>query len=455
MAGLTEEYEKKYIDILKLDKSNEDMVIGYIIDDEGAALTAIKLIKPISFIYSFNTHIFKILKSHLEKGKNLSDVHATIASITDEDWKKISEDSKTNKEDHITQCRLKALNLLGNSTGAEGLFKKINEQYSRRLLFDHLNKFRYSILNTNGLNDIASTVGEFIKNSNSLLDLMAMDGKEEFYTELVRKILDKKEKESINTGYKMLDNLIDGFKGGELVTIAAGTGVGKSAFVVNIALNMIDLGYNVALWSFEMSQDEVVERILSNVTCISKRNAEAREERYNRARKYIDAAPDFMHIFTDGIKDMNNFYLICRKLKNQKDLKIVIIDYLQLVRLSGFFSYNRHTEIEYITNTLKSIASELDITIIILSQLSREHQKRNDKTPILSDLRDSGSIEQDSNIVMFLHVPDEQPSHYRKTEKSVKVIVAKNRSGRCGSFFMKYTGYLTKFEEIEDNAIVA
>jgi replicative DNA helicase len=115
--------------------------------------------------------------------------------------------------------------------------------------------------------------------------------------------------------------------------------------------------------------------------------------------------------------------------------------------LSGFSGNNRVAEIELITKTLKNMASELGITVIILSQLSREYQRRENKQPILSDLRDSGSIEQDSNLVIFLHRQDDYPLTLKDYEKMITVIVAKNRDGRCGSFVLKYQGNITKFKE--------
>ena len=196
-----------------------------------------------------------------------------------------------------------------------------------------------------------------------------------------------------------------------------------------------------------MSEEEVVERITSVVTCISKKDNVRQEERYNAARKYIDSTSDNIQIFTDRIRDLSSFYLQCRRLSIRENMKVVIIDYLQLIHLSNDARGNRVAEIEYLTTNFKNIASELGITIIILSQLSREHKRREDKTPMLSDLRDSGSIEQDSNVVIFLHKPDDQPSHFNKSEKLIRVIVAKNRSGSVASIILKYQGYITKFTE--------
>ena len=246
-------------------------------------------------------------------------------------------------------------------------------------------------------------------------------------------VLNSKEQAVINSGFKDLDQIIDGFRSGQLVTVGAGTGVGKSAFAVNLALNITKQGYKVGLWSFEMDKEEVYQRIISNISEISRKDRLHAEERYNTVKKYFKEAKDNIQVFTDRIKDLGSFYLQCRKEAIKENMKVIIIDYVQLIHLSGFTGLNRVSEIELITKTLKNIASELGITIIILSQLSREYQKRENKQPILSDLRDSGSIEQDSNLVIFLHRQDDYPLALKEFEKMITVIVAKNRDGRSVS----------------------
>lgn len=181
MDGLTTDYKDRYINVLTQDKANEDTVIGYIIDNEDAALTAIKIINPNSFVYGFNNHIFNILKTHLAGGKTLSDVHATIASVADDDWKDISPNDKINGNKHLNNSRIKAVSLLGNMIGAEGLFKKINEQYLRRTLLDKNLNFVNSLLNTSGLSDVADVITEFTAQTNSALDAMGVQDSEQTY----------------------------------------------------------------------------------------------------------------------------------------------------------------------------------------------------------------------------------------------------------------------------------
>lgn len=453
MDIITQEEENKYSEILTLDRDNEDKAIGYILDNEEAALLAIKIINEKSFVCKYNAHIFKLLQVHLGGGKPLSEIYATISSITSDDWKNISPNHDIEKNKHISHCRAVAISLFGSSALAEGLFNKINKQFVRREMLSKYTEAKQSLLNTDGIDDISHVVHKVSEKTNDILDSISNGTFDKSYATSLLETLNRKEESGISTGYKKLDETIDGFMAGQLVTIGAGTGRGKSAFAVNLALNIRDQGYTVGLWSFEMDEHEVNQRILSNVTGIGKNDKYRQEERYNLVKKYtsrVQSEKAGIQIFTDRIIDLGNFYLNCRRLSIRNNMKVVIIDYLQLIHLSGFTAQNRTSEVEHITKTLKSIASELGITIIILSQLSREHEKRADKTPILSDLRDSGSIEQDSNIVIFLHRLEEKPTYYKKWETSIKLLVEKNRSGRTGKFFMKYNGILTKFTETEE-----
>lgn len=452
MDVMTQEEENKYSEILTLDKDNEDKAIGYILDDEEAALIATKIINQKSFVCNYNAHIFKLLRIHLTEGKPLSEIYATINSITSDDWKAISPNQNVDKNKHISHCRAVAISLFGSSVLAEGLFNKINKQFVRREMLSKYANAKQSLLKTDGINDISHVVHNVSEKTNDLLDSIASGTFDKSYADSLMDTLNRKEESGISTGYTKLDEIIDGFMPGQLVTIGAGTGRGKSAFAVNLALNIRDQGHTVGLWSFEMDEHEVKQRILSNVTGIGKKDKYRQEERYNLARKYKDKIASEkagIQIFTDRIIDLGSFYLNCRRLSIRNKMKVVIIDYLQLIHLSGFTGFNRTSEVEHITKTFKSIASELGITIIILSQLSREHEKREDKTPRLSDLRDSGSIEQDSNIVIFLHRLEDKPSYYEKWQTSIRIIVEKNRSGMTGKFFMKYDGILSKFTETD------
>ena len=440
------EYQAKLEEIQKIDVQNERTAIGHMLQDEQAALSGSRMLQPKYFLTPYAAHIFKIIKSCIEQAQSVSEIHFKVNSIADEDWKALAPELNIERRDYVSSCLTQAIPFLGTDVIAEGVFNKIQEQYLRRVMFREYQEAMNKVLNTSDTKHLKEVVSGVNRKSDDVLDGMIASEKYD-YKDKILSVLNQKEIASISTGFESLDEIIEGFKPGQLITIGAGTGVGKSAFAVNLALNITKQGYKVGLWSFEMSEEEVVERITSVVTCISKKDNARQEERYNAARKYIDSTSDNIQIFTDRIRDLSSFYLQCRRLSIRENMKVVIIDYLQLIHLSNDARGNRVAEIEYLTTNFKNIASELGITIIILSQLSREHKRREDKTPMLSDLRDSGSIEQDSNVVIFLHKPDDQPSHFNKSEKLIRLIVAKNRSGSVASIILKYQGYITKFTE--------
>jgi replicative DNA helicase len=298
---------------------------------------------------------------------------------------------------------------------------------------------------------VASTT-ERIKN---IIDIGADQKTLSFKEECLEVLADHKNSNLIATGFTKLDELISGFRPGQFIVIGAATSMGKSAFAVNLALNICDQSQKVALWSFEMDKKEIIHRVFAIRTGLSSntlKNDTMTEEYYNTVRRYADSTQDDLLIRVDRVRNMNDFYLECRVLRN-RGVAVVMIDYLQLINLDQGFGANRVRELEQITNNLKIIATELGITIIALSQLSREVHKRDGKRPILSDLRDSGSIEQDADIVMFLHRPDfvliQQGRTFdeipREVRNTADVIVAKNRDGQTGTCSLKFDRNLTKF----------
>lgn len=437
----------KLDEILKTDIKNEQTAIGYMIQDEQAAIEAGRMLQEKYFFSKHAAYVFKIIKSCVDNGKNSSDILFQVKSILQEDWELISDKDNIDKNQYISNCMVQSSIFLGSPVGFEGVFEKIRTQYIRRELYSCYQEMEKEILNTAKFSDIEVLADKGIQQVSNTLD--ETDKAETIdFRESLLETLNKKPEDSISTGYQRLDNIIDGFKAGKLITIAAGTGKGKSAFAVNLALNVTSQGYTVALWSFEMGKDEVQNRMIDIKTGYSVRDKENKELRHNTARKYIDNTSENIQVFTDKIRSFSNFYLTCRRLSRKQNMKVVIIDYLQLIRLSSHSGLNRTAELEYITNNLKNMASELGITIIILSQLSREHEKREDRTPRLSDLRDSGSIEQDSNIVMFIHQPIPPADYIGKDERFMEIIVAKHREGKTGVIPMEFQGNITKFSEV-------
>lgn len=257
----------------------------------------------------------------------------------------------------------------------------------------------------------------------------------------------------IPSGFYELDYKTAGFQKSNLILIAARPAMGKTAFVLNIAEYVaIKKQIPIALFSLEMSSEELVKRMMamnSKVDSQKLRNGSDLSSEDWRSLMDSTIAISKTKLFLDdrGGLTITELRSKCRKLKVEHDIQMVIIDYLQLMS-GGSRSESRQQEISEISRSLKTLAKELEIPIIALSQLSRAVESRPDKRPMLSDLRESGAIEQDADMVMFLYRDD----YYNKDSKEpgvAEVIIGKQRSGPTGTVKLSWLGQYTKFANLE------
>ena len=256
----------------------------------------------------------------------------------------------------------------------------------------------------------------------------------------------------LGTGLGDLDGKIFGLNRSDLIILAARPGMGKTSFALNIAVNVAKKHMNkaVCIFSLEMSKEQLVSRIMSSEAKIPtevmrtgkiQTNVADEVKRVSKVAERLQA----LNIYIDDTPG-TNVSAIKSKLRRIKDLGLVIIDYLQLMNSVGNYHGNRVAEISEITRSLKIMAKELNVPVIVLSQLARGTEQRPDKRPLMSDLRDSGSIEQDADIVMFLY----RNAYYDKTDpnqNACECIVAKNRHGETGTIYLGWMGEYTRFTE--------
>ena len=275
----------------------------------------------------------------------------------------------------------------------------------------------------------------------------------ESFAELEKLYNQKGKLSGISTGFIDLDYKTAGLHNSDLIIIAARPAMGKSAFAINIATNAaIMSNLPVAIFNLEMSKEQVGNRILCSEAMVDSNKVRTGQlddddwmklastlGRLSEAPIYIDDTP--------GISIME-VRAKCRKLKLEKNIGLVVIDYLQLVQGSGKKNSSREQEISEISRSLKILAKELDIPVIALSQLSRGAEKRDDKRPMLSDLRESGAIEQDADIVMFLYRDDYYNENSEK-KNIAEVILAKHRGGSTGTVDLAWMGSYTKFANLD------
>jgi len=262
------------------------------------------------------------------------------------------------------------------------------------------------------------------------------------------------------TGFAALDRVTSGWQKSDMVVIAARPGMGKTAFVLSMARNMaVDFNVPVAIFSLEMASVQLVNRLISGETGIKgeklrKGNLEDHEftQLHTRIKK-LSTAP----IYIDDTPSLSVFELRAkaRRMKQKHDIQCIIIDYLQLMTAGGDNrNGNREQEISMISRTIKTIAKELNIPILALSQLSRAVETRGgDKKPMLSDLRESGAIEQDADIVSFIYRPEYydimQDEDGNSTEGIGQIIIAKHRNGALDTVNLKFVKNFAKFENLD------
>lgn len=266
----------------------------------------------------------------------------------------------------------------------------------------------------------------------------------------------------IPTGFAGLDRITSGFQRSDMIVIAARPGMGKTAFVLSMARNCaVDFGRAVAVFSLEMSSLQLVNRLIASETELSAEKLKRGQldphewEQLNSKLNKLSEAP----IFIDDTPALSIFELRAkaRRLKAQHNVDLIIIDYLQLMSGGSENRGNREQEISTISRSIKSIAKELNIPVIALSQLSRAVETRGgDKRPQLSDLRESGAIEQDADMVSFIYRPEYydllEDENGNSTAGMAEIIIAKHRNGALENVKLRFVSHLAKFEDFEHNS---
>jgi replicative DNA helicase len=255
----------------------------------------------------------------------------------------------------------------------------------------------------------------------------------------------------IPSGFIELDKITSGWQRSDMIVVAARPGMGKTAFVLSAARNTaVEHGKGVAIFSLEMSSVQLVKRLIAGEAKIDSeklRKGDLADHEFHQLHARIPkltTAP----IFIDDSPGLSifDFRAKCRRLKAQHNIELVIIDYLQL--MSGSGSENRATEISEISRSLKSLAKELQCPVVALSQLNRGLEQRPNKRPIMSDLRESGAIEQDADVIMFIY-RDEVYHPDTTTDKGMaEIIIGKQRNGPIGTVRLSWQGPYTKFDNL-------
>ena len=326
--------------------------------------------------------------------------------------------------------------------------------------------------------DESSDIDELMQEAEGSLFELSQKNMRQDYTQIAPVVLQAKDllmKASKNdggmtgvpTGYYKLDEITSGWQASDLIILAGRPAMGKTSYALSLARNIaVDYDIPVAFFSLEMNNVQLVNRLISNVCeipggkILSGKLSDDEWQRFDARIDRLSNAP----IFVDDTPGLSVFELRtkARRLVREKGVKMIMIDYLQLMNANGMNFNSRQEEVSMISRSLKGLAKELDIPILALSQLSRAVEQRpgtDGKVPQLSDLRESGAIEQDADMVLFVH----RPEYYHITQDEngndlrgmAQIIIAKHRKGSTGTVLLNFRGEFTRFANPEDASNIA
>ena len=426
--------------------ASEQAVIGCIMLDETSIYAAREILSPDDFFSVLNRKIYTEMLALSDAGQKID-----IASLIS----RLIFDNEFNQNDGVS-ILTNSINLIPSAAFIETYARKVKTESTRRKLSLFADGIKDLV--SRPIEDIGTTISSL---SNKLFELNEFDIHTPWRTfgETMsiscESMIDTTSGDDIvKSGFIDLDAKLSGFRPGALTIIAARPAMGKTAFGLNIMTNAIVCqNIPIAFFSLEMTSEELMNRVLSNLASVNGNSIRQKTlsddewnrvlnvaEKYSKLKAYIDETPAIdISLLRDRTKRMHKQY----------GIKLMIVDYLQLMHSDKKRIQNREQEVADISRGLKSIAKELHIPVIALAQLNRAVDARAEKRPVLSDLRESGSIEQDADNILFIHRED----YYRPNAEQnheAEIIIAKQRSGPTGVIKLRWTGEYTRFETLDN-----
>ena len=430
------------------DEDAEQAVLGSMLTDNDAVMAAVEVLKEDAFYREDNKIIYQAILNLYSKSEPID-----IITLKDE-LESMGKFEQVGGFEYLASLPDK----VPTTANVQKYIKIVEEKSVLRNLIKTANEIIELGYNpTEDVEDIMDgaekKIFDIMQSKNTKSYTPIKDVLVESFTNLEKLYNQKQHVTGVPTQFYDLDDKTAGLHGSELILVAARPAMGKTAFALNIATNAaLRANVPVAIFSLEMSKDQLVNRMLCSEAMVDSnkvRTGKLDEEDWTKlaeaigplseAGVYIDDTP--------GISVME-IRTKCRKLKMEKNIGLVVIDYLQLISGSNKRNGSREQEISEISRSLKVLAKELNVPVIALSQLSRAVEQRPDHRPMLSDLRESGAIEQDADIVMFLYRDDYYNEDSEK-KNVAEVIIAKHRGGSTGTVDLGWLGSYTKFVNLE------
>ncbi|GEM05185.1 replicative DNA helicase [Halolactibacillus miurensis] len=427
----------------------EQAVIGAVFLEPEAMSTASEFLIPQDFYRPSHQRIFQVMMQLNDRGEPIDLLTVTNALNSS---KLLEEVGGVSYLTELADAVPTAANI--------GYYTKIVEEKSvlRRLIRTATDIVTESFNREDELEDVLSEAEKNILDVSNRQNANAFKNIKDVLIDVYDNIEQLHEKSGdvtgIPTGFKDLDHITSGFQRNDLIIVAARPSVGKTAFALNVAQNVaIKTDENVAIFSLEMGADQLVSRMLcaeGNIDAQRLRTGNLEAEDWTKLTMAMGSLSN-AGIFIDdspGIR-VNEIRSKCRRLKQEHGLGMILIDYLQLIQGSGASAKeNRQQEVSEISRSLKGLARELEVPVIALSQLSRGVEQRQDKRPMMSDLRESGSIEQDADIVGFLYRDDYYDKESEK-QNIIEIIIAKQRNGPVGTVELAFVKEYNKFVDLD------
>lgn len=430
----------------------EEAILGALMLEQNALTTVIDILKPEVFYKEAHQRIYSAIHRLFAKSEPVD-----ILTVTNE-LKSSGELELVGGPYFITQLT----NRVASTANIEYHSRIITQKYiQRELIRISSDVIRDAFEDTTDVFDLLDKAEQNLFSVSENNFRRDYDSMQSLVREAIRDIETARDHEGnlrgIPSGYTDLDRITAGWQKSDLVILAARPGMGKTAFVLSMARNIaVDFNIPLAIFSLEMSSIQLVTRLISSETQLSadklkKGNLENYEWEQLNAKigKLVDAP-----LFIDDTPALSIFELRakCRRLKAQHGIQMIVVDYIQLMSTGGDNKGNREQEISTISRSLKALAKELNVPIITLSQLNRSVETRGgSKRPILSDLRESGAIEQDADLVMFIYRPEyykiDTDEEGNSTKGLAEVIIAKHRNGALADVKMQFIDRYAKFTE--------
>lgn len=430
----------------------EEAVLGAVMLEKDALITILEILKPESFYKDEHQKIYKAIR-------DLSVKQQPIDILTvKEELRRNGELESVGGAYYITQLT----NRVASAAHVEYHARIIAQKFIQRELIR-----TSSEIQTRAYDESADVLDLLDFSGNEIFKIAEGNVKKEVIqlNVLVKKAVELieeagKREDGLNgipSGFTGIDRITSGWQLSDLVIVAARPSMGKTAFVLSMTRNMaVDHKQPIALFSLEMASIQLVNRLIVGETELSAekiRNGKLAQHEWTQLETKVQTLIE-APIFIDDTPAISLFELRskCRRLKQQHDIKCVIIDYLQLMTTGTDMRGNREQEVSIISRSLKALAKELNIPIIALSQLNRSVEMRSgDKRPQLSDLRESGAIEQDADIVLFIHRPEKygilQDENGNSTVGMADIIIAKHRNGAIGDVSLRFRSEFVRFED--------